>query len=366
MKSHKIYAEHLEQNVLDQFYGALEQDYVIKGALMADAHLGYSLPIGGVIATKDVIVPSWIGFDIGCGCSAVKMMVHKDEVDAGKIFKKIYETIPVGFNHNKKPDEWFDIKDYKISDTLKTIFKERNGLHQIGTLGGGNHFIEIGYDEDNYVWIVIHSGSRGIGHAVATHYMRLASGDGKAREGHYGLKTDSATGKEYIMDMNFCLEFAIENRSIMIGKVLDIFENQVGVQIIDIPWDTINRNHNHAELKDGLWIHRKGATHADKDMMGVIPGNMKDGSFIVKGKGDPDSLNSSSHGAGRRMSRKEAKRQIDINAFEATMQGITAKVDLDTLDEAPGAYKDIYKVMDTQKDLIDVVSHIKPIINVKG
>jgi len=368
LKQHKIYVENPEQNVLDQFYSALEQDYVVKGALMADAHLGYSLPIGGVIATKDVIVPAWIGFDIGCGVASVRTPLKKQDVEKHKdeIFKRIYEKIPVGFKHNRFPSQLFLLLEYCISDFLEKMFIMKNGSHQIGTLGGGNHFIEIGYDAKGNVWIIIHSGSRGIGHVVATHYMKLASGDGKAREGHFGLRTDSDVGQEYIMDMAFCLQFAARSREAMTNKVMDILLDTCNPQECGAASFDININHNHAELEDGLWVHRKGAVQADKDMMGVIPGNMRDGSFIVKGKGNPDSLNSSSHGAGRAGSRKWAKQNLSMATFEKSMTTITAKVDSSTLDESPLAYKDIFKVMDLQKDLVKVIMHIKPIINVKG
>ncbi len=368
MKPHKIYAKDLEQNVLDQFYSALEQDYAVKGALMADAHLGYSLPIGGVIATNDVIVPAWIGFDIGCGCIAVRTPLKKQDIEKHRnaIFKSIYEYVPVGFNHNKTPNMSFLISEHIMSDFLEKMFVMKNGSHQVGTLGGGNHFIEIGYDANSNVWIIIHSGSRGIGHAVATHYMKLASDSNKAREGHFGLQTDSDIGQEYIIDMEFCLKFAARSREIMTNKVMDILLDTCNPQECGAASFDININHNHAELEDGLWVHRKGAVQADKGMMKVIPGNMCDGSFIVKGKGNPDSLNSSSHGAGRVMSRKRAKQTLNMTTFEESMVDIKAKVDATTLDESPLAYKDIFEVMNLQKDLVEVIARIKPIINIKG
>ncbi len=229
-----------------------------------------------------------------------------------------------------------------------------------------NHFIEVGYDHLNRVWIIVHSGSRGVGHGCATHYMRLASPSGKASDGHYGFPANSENGKKYIEDMNFCLDFALLNRKVMIRCIVESIK-QVGIKGNSIDDKIINRNHNHAESKDGVkWIHRKGATHAEKGMMGVIPGNMRDGSFIVTGKGNPESLCSSSHGAGRVLSRKKAKEQLNVEDFWETMDGIVANISEQTLDESPFAYKDIYSVMELQKDLIDVVCHVKPIINVKG
>lgn len=364
-KPYKIFAEILEQGAIDQFTDFMEQPWVVKGALMPDAHQGYSLPIGGVIVCDGVVSPQAVGYDIGCGMCALQtgFVLSEVQANAKAIFDQIYRDIPVGFSHNQKDSEWFDVPE--MSEAEHKIFY-KNGLRQLGTLGGGNHFIEIGYDEQEYVWVIIHSGSRGIGHATATHYMKLAAGDGKASEGCFGLDVNSKNGQDYIKDLNFCLEFALENRKQMIQKVVKAIEHVGLVESNEVLYTLINRNHNHAELKDGLWIHRKGATHAEKGMLGVIPGNMRDGSFIVRGKGNPDSLYSSSHGAGRILGRKEAQKVLHMDDFSSTMVGITAKIDKDTLDESPSAYKSIYEVMELQKDLVEVIAYVKPIINIKG
>jgi len=359
----KIFAEHIEPEAMRQFESAMDQPFSVKGALMPDAHAGYSLPIGAVVATDGMILPSWVGYDIGCGMCALPTTFTKDDIvlNSDKIFKSIYRSIPTGFNHNKKRSDWDEIPEHTAIG--KEIF-DKNGFNQLASLGGGNHFIEIGYDENNQIWIIIHSGSRGIGHAIATYYMKLASGDGKAREGHFAFSVKSDEGKDYIKDMNFCLAFALENRKQMIARV----EREIACCCEgEGDWNNlINRNHNHAEAKDGLWIHRKGATHAEEGMMGVIPGNMRDGSFIVKGKGNPDSLWSSSHGAGRVLGRKEAHKKLNLSDFKETMKGITAKVENTTLDESPLAYKNIFEVMELQKDLVEVLHHIKPMVNIKG
>ncbi len=366
-----IYAEEVDPNAMEQFESAMKMDFAVKGALMADVHLGYSLPIGGVVATKDIIVPAWVGFDIGCGMAAAKLSIKRQQIIpyVQKISHSIYRSIPTGFHHNREPVNW-DYSNLKMSNKLKEIFeKDEKGLKSCGTLGSGNHFIEIAYDENDDVWIVIHSGSRGIGHATASHYMKLASGTDKAKEGHFGLVVDSDEGKSYIMDLAFCLEYALTNRFEMISRVI----KEIGhyLNFADSFYshhltDTINRNHNHAELKDGLWIHRKGATHAEDGMKGVIPGNMRDGSFVVIGKGNPDSLFSSSHGAGRVLGRKQAKRELTMEEFRGEMKGVEAKVEESTLDESPMAYKNIFKVMEQQKNLVEVIAHLKPIINIKG
>lgn len=363
MNTH-IFAEVLETEALEQFESAMSQPFSVKGALMPDAHAGYSLPIGAVVATEGVILPAWVGYDIGCGMCAVPTTFKRSDVEtnAKQIFDSIYRGVPVGFNHNQKDSVW-DYSALKHTSALATIFV-KNGLRQLASLGGGNHFIEIGYDEDDAVWIIIHSGSRGIGHAVATHYMKLASGDGKAREGHFGFAVDSTDGQNYIDDLAFCLAFALENRHQIIQRVV---REMVHYCEGSADWERlINRNHNHAELKDGLWIHRKGATHAEAGMMGVIPGNMRDGSFIVEGKGNPDALWSSSHGAGRVLGRKAAQRSLSVEQFTETMRGVVAKVDAETLDESPFAYKDIFDVMRQQSEMVTIKHHVKPIINIKG
>jgi len=361
----KIYAENIEGKALDQFYSAMKCDFSLRGALMPDAHTGYSLPIGGVVATDGVVVPAWIGFDIGCGMCALVTSFDKNDVSqkAEAIFDEIYRHVPVGFSVNQESAKC-SLRPSDLSERGRKAFDDRKGMQCIGSLGGGNHFVEIGSDENDRVWIVIHSGSRGVGHGIATEYMKLASGGQKAREGHYGLRVDSSDGMEYVNDLKWVLEFALENRKEIMRRVLGVVAS---VCDGDADWSSlINRNHNHAEEKDGMWIHRKGATHAEKDMMGVIPGNMRDGSFVVRGKGNPDSLWSSSHGAGRVMGRKQAKRELSANDFQEKMKGITAKVEEGTLDESPMAYKDIFDVMRLQGDLVEVVHHVRPVVNVKG
>jgi len=364
-KPYRIFAEAIEHEALKQFESAMQQSFALRGALMPDVHVGYSLPIGAVVATKDVVVPAWVGYDIGCGMCALPTTFPAPLVKkkAQEIFEKIYKAIPVGFAHNAHNTPWKEERHLERSKALKNIFA-KDGLRQLGSLGSGNHFVEMGTDETEKVWIVIHSGSRGIGHAVATHYMKLASGGGKTREGHFGFEVESAHGKDYLTDLNFCLSFALENRREMMRRIVAVLEAWLEGEA---HWaQLINRNHNHAEKKDGLWIHRKGATHAEAGMMGVIPGNMRDGSFIVRGKGNPESLWSSSHGAGRVLGRQAAKRSLNMQHFAQAMEGIVAKISRGTLDESPFAYKNIFEVMELQKDMVEVVAHVRPILNIKA
>lgn len=367
--------DHIEAGAMEQFESAMEQDFVVQGALMPDAHYGYSLPIGGVVATKDVIVPSWVGYDIGCGMCAIQTPFNAGQLTEGRretIFNSIYRSVPTGMGQRfQKPQDIYI--DLPLSDVARGLLQSK-GVYQLGTLGSGNHFIEIDRDVDGHVWIVLHSGSRGFGWNIAKHYMTEASGGQKAKEGHYPLAVTSELGQAYIMDMNFALEYALDNRKRMIEAVLKDINHAVhGVaeQPAGVDWThLINRNHNHAVERDlngeTVWIHRKGATHAEVGMMGVIPGNMADGSFIVRGKGEPSSLFSSSHGAGRMGSRRFARENLSLDTFKRQMEGITALVNENTLDEAPGAYKNPFDVIEEQSELIDVVHHLTPIINIKA
>lgn len=368
-KPYRIYAEVLESGAIDQFVNCMSLPDVVQGALMPDAHTGYVLPIGAVVATEGTIYPSFVGYDIGCGMSATKLDISAGDIEGREqaIYDAIRAAVPVGFAKNTgsqitEAAAWQDHLNSGFTGHVKDFVGY--GPMCLGTLGGGNHFIEIGHDETDCLWIIIHSGSRSVGQKIAELYMQLAAGDRKAEEAH-ALNVTDESGKSYIQDMRYGLRFALENRKLMTYRVTRAISDVMGRQVNTT--DFINRNHNHAELRDGLWIHRKGATHAELNMMGVIPGNMRDGCFIVRGLGNPDSLYSSSHGAGRVLSRRKAKEQITLEQFQESMKGIpAATVGQSTVDESPFAYKDIFKVMELQEDLVDIVHYVKPLINVKG
>ncbi len=418
-KPYKIYADVLEDTAAEQFAECMEQPSVVQGALMPDAHTGYVAPIGSVLAVKDFIFPSFCGYDIGCGVSAIRTSIHKDDVSTEQwesIKNQILRDIPIGFKrHNKAQEATRLLFNLPQTDFANKVLDD-TGYYQLGTLGGGNHFLEAGYDNDGYINFVVHSGSRGVGHKIATHYMKEAAVQSvdeirykdefvaknsewlnsinklngtKFNKGHakfdkaqdefvyrrtrarvdnieqaYPLDVNSQTGKDYINDMNMALEFALANRKQMIDKCVYALN-----RVLDITCTTdrfINRNHNHAELKDGLWIHRKGATHAENGMLGVIPGNMVDGSFIVKGLGSSASMCSSSHGAGRVLSRRQAKDKLNLDDFKDSTEHLIANHSDDNLDESPLAYKSIFEVMELQSDLVETLDRIVPILNIKG
>jgi len=360
---------------LEQFNNCCKEKFVVKASLMPDAHSGYVAPIGAVLVTKDYIVPSWVGFDIGCGMTAVEIDNKEIVEKKTELFEEVKKRVPMGLGnlndknkiteHTKKELEKL-INKFKQKPHAKEVLQliEARALKHLGTLGHGNHFIELGISEKEKIWVVVHSGSRGIGHRLAQKYMKEVAGKTKEYEQTFPIHKDSKLGKEYLNVLEFCLEFALLNRMEIINQVILAIEKILGKKINWNVW--ANKNHNHAIYENGFFIHRKGATPAKKDEHGIIPGNMKDGTFLVIGKGNTDFLESSSHGAGRKMSRTKAKENISLKEFEESMKGIKGSVSKETIDEAPMAYKDIYSVMNLQKQSVEIVEHIKPIINWKG
>ncbi len=372
------YAKSLDNETLRQFKSCFSEPFVISAALMPDAHSGYVAPIGSVLITKSVIVPAWVGYDIGCGLIAVKLkgknLVEKVRKNPDKIYEKVKEKVPMGLGELNAPEKITEKTKKEFEKLLnkftkgaydKNIYQylKSTALRHLGTLGGGNHFIELCFSKKE-LWLIIHSGSRGIGHRVAQKYMIKASGSKDKYEKTFPLKDSSELGKEYINILSFGLEYALLNRLEMSYKVLEALKETLKVPIKAELWT--NKNHNHALYEHGSYIHRKGATPAKKGERGVIPGNMRDGSFLVEGKGSSKFLNSSSHGAGRAMSRKQARQEIPLSEFKENMKGITGTISEKTLDEAPRAYKDLFEVMALQKPSVKIIKHLSPLINWKG
>ena len=385
MKSKKIYNYAIDVNkeTIEQFKNCYTKDFVVAAALMPDAHLGYSAPIGSVLKTKDFIVPAWVGFDIGCGMIAIRIkgqgLVTKTREKQNQIYEQIWKNIPMGVGDYNKPDKLTSktkrefkilLEKFKKGPYDKNIlnYLKTACLKHLGTLGGGNHFIELGYDSEKSkeLWLVIHSGSRGIGHTVAKKYMIKASGSDKKEkyEKTFPLNINSKLGMEYLNVLGFGLDYALLNRMEMGYNVIKVLEKVFKKKLNFELW--VNKNHNHAIYENGYFIHRKGATPAKKAERGIIPGNMRDGSFLVEGKGNSKFLNSSTHGAGRIISRKGAKEKYTMKQFKEVMKEIKGTVSEKTLDESPMAYKDIFKVMKAQKASVKIIKHIRPLINWKG
>lgn len=368
----------VDAEALQQFKECYSKDFVTAAALMPDAHKGYAAPIGAVLVTKDYVVPAWVGFDIGCGLIAVRIkgedVLEKAKKNIETIYSKVMRAIPMGVgNINKEKHLTTKTKKEfkKLIDKFGKAEHDKGILmylkdvapKHLGTLGGGNHFIEL----SNYkkeLWLIVHSGSRGIGYKVAKKYMIKAANDKIDYEKTFPLDVKSQLGKEYLNVLDFGLEFALLNRLEMSYKAVEAIEEALGEKLKTELW--VNKNHNHAILEKGRYIHRKGATPAKKDERGIIPANMRDGCFLVEGLGNSKFLNSSSHGAGRILSRKKAREKITIEEFKESMKGIRGTISMKTLDEAPMAYKDINKIMKAQEKSIKIIKYLQPFINWKG
>lgn len=369
----KIFGDIVCGKTLAQMHDSMKQDFVLKGALMPDAHAGYSLPIGGVVMTKDVVVPAWVGYDIGCGMRGIRTNIIRDDMTTERLEQVkdlILKAIPMGMNKHKNcsaHERKFEKLKTIFTDVGQDIFDTR-GWGQLGTLGGGNHFIEIGYDEEDWVWVCVHSGSRGVGHALATLYMNKAAQESgvqtKNVEGAFPLRMGTESFNNYMQDMKAALIWSEYNRMLMTDAVMEALGKVFGDKIV--AKQAIDNIHNTAVQAQDQFIHRKGATSAGTKELGIIPGNMRDGFFVVKGLGNPDSLCSASHGAGRVMSRGEAKKAVDLEEFKKEMAHVVTNISSHTIDEAPAAYKDIFEVMDSQKDCVEIVHHVKPLLNLKG
>jgi len=350
---------------------------------MPDNHAGFGCPIGTVFASKDVIVPAIVGVDIGCGMCAVKTSLNEIDTETlKKIMGEIRKAVPVGFNHHKTPQDLQLMPNYNgvgWTELPKIVFQEfNNALTQIGTLGGGNHFIEIQKGSDGHIWIMIHSGSRNLGKQVADHYNKLAISLNEKWHSEVPTKwelaflpIESEEGQAYLREMNYAVEFALANRRLMMDRAKEIFSSQwFGKIEFD---EMINIAHNYASLEnhfgENVWVHRKGATLAREGTIGIIPGSQGTKSYIVKGKGNKDSFESCSHGAGRKMGRKEAQRTLKVEDEVKRLNdmGVIHSIrGVNDLDEAPSAYKDIDIVMDNQKDLVDILVELTPLAVIKG
>ncbi len=350
-------------------------------ALMPDAHLGIGASIGSVVATTGVIVPSLVGVDQGCGLCAVKTSLTEIQTeDLKKVMGEIRKVIPVGFAHQKVKQDEKLMPDFTGHDlTHNSIVEQeyRNALTQIGSLGGGNHFLEIQKGSDGHIWIMVHSGSRNIGLKIANHYKQLAqdlnekwhSSVPKEWELAF-LPTDSQEGQDYIQEMQYAVDFALVNRKLMMDRMELVIADICNLSNGDFE-PMINIAHNYARLENhfgtNVWVHRKGATLATDKTIGIIPGSMGTKSYIVEGLGNKDSFQSCSHGAGRKMSRKEAIRTLNLEEEQKKMANILgAPRNQDELQEAPGSYKDIDVVMENQRELVKVLVELKPLAVIKG
>jgi tRNA-splicing ligase RtcB len=348
-------------------------------ALMPDCHLGYGMPIGGVIACPDSVIPYAVGVDIGCGVCAVPTGLADRTVSSEgirKVFRILKSRIPVGEGHaHRQRQEWDQF--HRLPGWLDSHTRDL-AYRNLGTLGGGNHFMEVQRDGEGTVWLMIHSGSRNLGYRIAEHHHRIAldrcSSMKLPDRDLAWLPAASAAGRLYIDEMQLALEYAAENRK----RIMNRFrEALVAVYPGAGFGEEVNIHHNYASREEHFgrqaWVHRKGATSAAAGETGIIPGSMGTHSCIVKGLGNPDSFSSCSHGAGRRLGRKAASRILAKEACDRSMKGIVfdgwkkrgRKKGFD-LSEAPAAYKDMDTVMRSQSDLVEIVVRLQPMGVVKG
>jgi tRNA-splicing ligase RtcB len=354
---------------------------------MPDVHVGRGATIGSVIATHKAIVPAAVGVDIGCGMLACQLSLTANDLDE-KLLQKVYHQItrdvPAGRNQHRDERALVSVAKplegqllamiQKHPDLRKTFGRFDNWVYQMGTLGGGNHFIEVCLDENNMVWVMLHSGSRGIGNGIADYFIQLARNDMERlmvnlpdRDLAYFTE-----GTEYFSDyveaVHWAQEYAYQNRQAMLDLILAGMRRLLPeFKVLN---EVVNCHHNYVAIEhhygEEVYVTRKGAIRARDSDIGIIPGSMGAKSFIVRGKGNPESFTSCSHGAGRKMSRTAAEQKFSQEDLVQQTEGVICRKDKRVIDEIPGAYKDIDQVMDNQSDLVEVLHTLKQIVCVKG
>ena len=349
-------------------------------AVMPDVHYGKGATVGSVIAMRDAVSPAAVGVDIGCGMTAVRTSLRAEDLpaDLRRLRSNVERAVPVGAGLHKAsaftPRDAGDWDSFwRTFEDLTPAVKANAGraLHQMGTLGGGNHFIEICLDTDKRVWVMLHSGSRGIGNLLAQHHIEVARGLAHNQSlpdpdlAVFLAHTPQMAA--YRHDLYWAQDYARRNRSVMLRLVCDVLRAQFPQTSFDEP---ISAHHNYVseEIHFGeeVLVTRKGAIRAGRADLGIIPGSMGTGSYIVRGLGNPDSFESASHGAGRRMSRTKARRRFTEADLAEQTAGVECRKDSGVVDEIPGAYKDIDEVIRNQDDLVEIVAKLKQVVCVKG
>ncbi|MFV8783756.1 RtcB family protein [Microbulbifer sp. SA54] len=384
----RIYTDDVEAAALQQLKNIAQLPIIHSHvAAMPDVHMGIGATVGSVIPTLGAVIPAAVGVDIGCGMNAVRtsLQAHQLPDNLKPLRDAIESRVPVGFARHK----WRNAREEAAKELaagadllfakhpalLKKMRDPRDTwVTQLGTLGGGNHFIEICLDETNRVWVMLHSGSRGIGNAIGQHFIQLAKRD---MEGHIHNLPDKDLAyfsegnthfDEYIEAVHWAQEYARVNRQEMMKLVVGALQEQLPP--FSLTSEAINCHHNYVVREQhfgrDVFVTRKGAISARLDQLGIIPGSMGARSYIVRGRGNPESFCSCAHGAGRRMSRTAARKRFTIEDLAAQTKGVQCRKDKGVIDEIPAAYKDIDQVMANQRDLVDVVHTLRQIICVKG
>jgi len=384
----KIYAGEMEDGARRQLVNVSRLPIVHHHvAAMPDVHQGIGATVGSVIPTLRAIIPSAVGVDIGCGMIAVRLSLSGNDIEEKslkRIFDQISRDVPVGFNQHDEGEARvsaaspFARKLKKITadhpGIEKRVGKRSSWVRQMGTLGGGNHFIEVCLDESSRVWVMLHSGSRGMGNAIGTYFIELARKDAEKnriqlpdRDLAY-FREGAAHFDDYIEAVGWAQDYARANRAEMMDLVLEALRRHLPA--FEVTGKAVNCHHNYVERErhygEDVWLTRKGAISAREGELGIIPGSMGARSYIVRGRGSAESFQSCAHGAGRRMSRTQAEKRFSVEDLARQTEGVVCRKDKGVLDEIPGAYKDIDEVMANQSDLVEVVHTLKQVICVKG
>lgn len=382
----------VEEEARKQLMNTAKMPFIYKHiAVMPDVHLGKGSTIGSVIPTTGAIIPAAVGVDIGCGMMAAKTTLSANDLpdNLGKLRGAIEKAVPHGLSPKKGRDKgswdrppkpvnaaWAQLKQEFDRICTKTPRLARtNNYHHLGTLGTGNHFIEVCLDEAGFVWFMVHSGSRGVGNAIGSHFIELAKQDMRTHLANLPdqdlayLEEGTRHYDDYVEAVGWAQKFARMNREVMMQNVIAAVR-----AVIDKPFDAhveaVNCHHNYVQKETHfgreVLVTRKGAVSAREGELGIIPGSMGAKSYIVRGKGNPESFHSCSHGAGRTMSRHEAKRRFTIEDQVRATRGVECRKDASVIDEIPMAYKNIDAVMQAQRDLVEVVHTLKQVVCVKG
>lgn len=384
----KIFTTDIDADAIEQLKKVAQLQFIHSHvAVMPDVHLGIGATVGSVIPTKNAIIPAAVGVDIGCGMNAVRLGLNASQLpdDLRRIRSDIERKVPVGFALHKQVKAKASTLS-PLEKRLQAITLEHPGLKrmlknfdqtwqkQLGTLGGGNHFIELCVDEQAQVWVMLHSGSRGLGNCIGTYFIELAKKEAQHRFGHVPDKDlsyfaeGSASFDDYVEAVHWAQDYAYENRREMMRLVLEAIRPHLPP--FQLSKEAVNCHHNYVQQEqhfgENVFVTRKGAIRAGTDELGIIPGSMGTKSYIVRGKGNPESFCSCSHGAGRKMSRSKAKRLFTPDDLSLQTQGIECRKDGGVVDEIPAAYKDIDQVMANQTALVEVVHTLKQVLCVKG
>jgi tRNA-splicing ligase RtcB len=383
-----------DENAKQQVLNMASMPFIYKHiAIMPDVHLGKGATIGSVIPTVGAIIPAAVGVDLGCGMMAVKTILTALDLPDSllNLRHEIEKNIPHGRSENLRKGRdvgsWGELPT-DVSQAWSGLdegfnrlcekhpwLKNTNNQKHLGTLGTGNHFIELCLDEENYVWVMLHSGSRGVGNKIGSEFIEKAKKDMERWFIHLPDKDlayipeGSQHFGDYIRAVSWAQEFARVNRQVMMNRTLEAIRKTIA-KPFSAELEAVNCHHNYISHEhhfgSDVWVTRKGAVSAKLGEMGIIPGSMGAKSFIVRGLGNHESFCSCSHGAGRVMSREEAKRRVSLDEHITATKGVECRKDKSVIDETPSAYKDIEKVMAAQSDLVEIVHTLKQVVCVKG